>query len=55
MPWSQNRSFSVELAGAPGRIAQVHSAVADTVGMTVADVVAVDPPGQAAGSVPDHR
>ena len=43
MPWSQNRSFSVELAGAPGRIAQVHSAVADTVGMTVADVVAVDP------------
>ena len=43
MPWSQNRSFSVELAGAPDRIAQVHSAGADQAGVTVEAVVSRDP------------
>jgi hypothetical protein len=43
MPWSQNRSFSVELAGAPDRIAQVHSAVADQAGVMVEGVASPGP------------
>ena len=49
MPWSQNRSFSVELAGAPDRIAEVHDAVADQAAITVEAAVSPGPTDRQSG------